>query len=76
MSQMKPFPKNKRMVLFFEYECFHGVILRTGVLCKKSLVICATQLVGGVFFKKTKYVKHFWIFAGVRKSRVLIGLCK
>ena len=54
------------MKLYYEQEYY----------VKKSLVICATQLVDGVFFKKIKYVKHFWIFAGVRKSRVLIGLCK
>ena len=47
---------------------------------RKSLVICATQLAGGLLWKKLKvfwsYANYFAILAGVRKCRILIGLCK
>ena len=33
----------------------HGTIIRTGITCKKTLVICATQLAGGLLLKKLKY---------------------
>ena len=46
---------------------------------RKSVAICATQLWRGLLLKKLKifwsYVKHFWIHSGVRKYRILIGLC-
>ena len=38
-------------------DCFHGTIIRTGITCRKSLVICATQLAGGLLLKKLKYLK-------------------
>ena len=53
----------------------HGIIIQTEITCKKSLVIRATQLAGGLLLN-IKYVKQFWILAGVRKCRILIGLCK
>ena len=31
----------------------HGTMIRTGITCK-SLVICATQLAGGLLLKKAK----------------------
>ena len=33
----------------------HETIIRTGITCKKILVICATQLAGGLLLKKLKY---------------------
>ena len=33
----------------------HETIIRTGITCKKILVICATQLAGGLSLKKLKY---------------------
>ena len=33
----------------------HGTIIRTGITCKKSLVICATQLAGSLLLKMLKY---------------------
>ena len=33
----------------------HETIIRTGITCKKILVVCATQLAGGLLLKKLKY---------------------
>ena len=42
--------------LNFYFSTFeHGTIIRTGITCKKTLVICATQLAGGLLLKKLKY---------------------
>ena len=32
----------------------HGTIMQTGAICKKILVICATQLAGGLLLKETR----------------------
>ena len=49
----------------------HGTIIRTGITCKKkSLVICATQLVGGLLLKMLKYFKimlNFFEFSHVKE---------
>ena len=33
----------------------HRTIIQTGITCKKSLVICPTQLAVGLLLKKLKY---------------------
>ena len=33
----------------------HGTVIRTGITCRKSHVICATQLAGDALLKKLKY---------------------
>ena len=33
----------------------HGTIIRTGITCREPLVICTTQLAGGLLVKKLKY---------------------
>ena len=65
-------------------ECMHwvlhGTIMRTGIACKKIPCYMRESACMWFIVKKEKifwsYVKHFWIFAGVRKCRILIGLYK
>ena len=49
----------------------HGTIIRTGIACKKNpLLICATQLVGGLLLKMLKYFKvmlNFFEFSRVKE---------
>ena len=58
------------------YTYIHGTILRTGITWNK--IPCYIR--NSAFFKKAKifwsYIKHFWIVVGVRKCKILIGLCK
>ena len=46
--------KKKRFwISFYKDYLNHGTIIRTGIIyTKKSLVICATQLAGGLLLKK------------------------
>ena len=58
----------------------HGNIIRTGITCKEIPCYMRDSACRWFIVKKAKifwsYVKHFWILAGVRKCRILIGLCK
>ena len=58
----------------------HGTIIRKGITCKKKSCYMRDSACRWFIVKKTKifqsYVRHFWILAGVRKCRNLIGLCK
>ena len=60
--------------------CKHGTIIRIGITYKKILCYMRDSACRWFIVKKAKifwsYAKHFWIFAGVRKCRNLIGLCK
>ena len=40
---------------YSNFQMHHGTIIRTGITCKKTLVICANQLAGGLLLKKLKY---------------------
>ena len=44
-------------VFFIKVQLEHGIIIRTGITCKKIPVICATQLAGGLLLKNLKYFK-------------------
>ena len=37
--------------------CLHRTIIRTGITCRKSIVICATQLAGSILLKNLNYFK-------------------
>ena len=39
---------------FLKVPLKHRTIIRTGITCKKPLVICVTQLAGGLLLKKLK----------------------
>ena len=58
----------------------HGTKIRTGTTCKK--IPCYMHDSASRWFIAGKanifwnYVKYFWILAGVRKCRILIGLSK
>ena len=59
---------------------YHGTIIRTEIACKKIPCYMRDSTCRWFIVKKCKifwsYVKHFWILLGVRKFRILIGLCK
>ena len=59
---------------------FHGAIIRTGIKCMKIPCYMRDSPCRWFIVKKAKifwsYVKHFWIFTGVRKCKILIGLWK
>ena len=58
----------------------HETIIRAGITCKKILCYMHDSACRWFIVQKAKifwsYVKHFWILTGVRKRRILIGLCK
>ena len=58
----------------------HWAIIRTGITCKKIPCYVRDSDCRWFIVKKAKifwsYVKYFQILAGVRKCRILIGLCK
>ena len=59
---------------------YHGTIIRTGITCKKIPCYMRDPACRWFIVKKIKisssYAKHFWILAGVRNCRNLIGLGK
>ena len=59
---------------------YHGTIIQTGKTCNKTPYYMCDSVCKWFIVKKAnifwRYVKHFWILAGVRKCRILIGLCK
>ena len=61
-------------------QFFYGTITLTKKTCKKSPCYMRKSACKWRIVKKAKifssYVKHFWILAGVRNCRFLIGLCK
>ena len=63
---------------FLKYK--YGTVIRTGITYKKIPCYMRGSACRWFNIKKAKilrsYVKHFWIFAGVRKCRSLTGLCK
>ena len=67
------------------YYCFvtdseHGTVIQTGIKSKKIPCYMHDSACRWFIVTKTKifwsYLKHIWIFAGARKCRILIGLCK
>ena len=58
----------------------HGTIIRTEITYKKMSCYMRDSACLWFIVKKAKvfwsYVKYFWILMGVKKSRILIGLCK
>ena len=66
--------------LIIRYKFHHGSIIQTGITCKKIPYYMRDLACRWCIVKKAKifwiYVKHFWIFAGMGKCRILIGLCK
>ena len=58
----------------------HGTIIQTGISSKKIPCYIRDSACRWFIVKKAKifrsYVKHFWVLTGVRKYRILIGLCK
>ena len=69
-------------LLFFRLHShsYHGTVIRTGITCKKIPCYMRDSACRWFIVKKAKiflsYVKHFWILAGMRKCRILIGLWK
>ena len=63
-----------------ESAVYRGTIIRTGKACNKIPCYIPDSACRWFIIKKAKifwsYVKHFWDLAGVRKYRILIGLCK
>ena len=57
------------------YATMDATIILTGITCRKSLVICATQLAGGLLLKMLKYFKIFG-FSCMKETVLLIGLHK
>ena len=59
---------------------YHGCIIQTGIIRKKISCYMRNSTCRWFIVKKTKvfwcYIKHFWIFVGVRKYRILKVLCK
>ena len=59
---------------------YHGTIMWTGITCKNIPCCMGGSFCRWFVVKKAKifsrFVKHFWILAGVRKCKILIGLCK
>ena len=57
----------------------HGTIIGTGITCRKIPCYIRNSASRWFIVKKAKlfwsYLKHFWILAGVKKRRILIGLC-
>ena len=59
---------------------YHGIIIRTGITWKKIRCNMCNSACRWCIVRKAEifwsYVKHFWIFAGMRDCAILIGLCK
>ena len=66
--------------LYFPLLSSHETIIWTGTTCKKIPYYMRESACRWFIVKKAKifwsYIKHVWILAGVRKCRILIGLCK
>ena len=71
---------NNRWGTLHPTPSYHGTIAQTGITCKEIPCYMHDSACWWFIVKKAKmfwsYVKHFWILAGVRKCRILTGLCK
>ena len=57
----------------------HGIIIRAGITCKKTPCYKRNSACRWCIVKKAKIfvvMLNIFILAGVRKCRILIGLCK